>query len=286
MSSAHRKVTPVQTVRGIYRKLSRAWGPQHWWPAESPFEVIVGAILVQNTSWTNVEKAIANLRAADALSVKGVLELASAELEQLVRPSGYFRQKAARLKEFVALVDKQYSGSVDAMLATPTTQLREVLLTQKGIGPETSDSILLYGGQHPVFVVDAYTRRVLERHDAISAAATYDEVHALMQAALEGEPMAPNHATATLLDERPQVHSPSAMSRAERPVLAQIYNEMHGLMVQVGKHYCAKREPKCERCPLGDMLTHPVSDTFSDQPRSVASRAGRRASKAAAKPRV
>ena len=166
MSSARRKVTPKQTVRGIYRKLSRAWGPQHWWPAESPFEVIVGAILVQNTSWTNVEKAIANLRAADVLTIDGIRGLGIEDLEQIIRPSGYFRQKAARLKEFVALVDKQYSGSVDAMRATPTTQLREVLLAQKGIGPETADSILLYAGQHPVFVVDAYTRRVLERHDA------------------------------------------------------------------------------------------------------------------------
>jgi endonuclease III related protein len=286
VSSARRKVTPKQTVRGIYRKLSRAWGPQHWWPAESPFEVIVGAILAQNTSWTNVEKAIANLRAADVLTIDGIRGLGIEDLEQIIRPSGYFRQKAARLKEFVAFVDKQYSGSVDAMRATPTTQLREVLLAQKGIGPETADSILLYAGQHPVFVVDAYTRRVLGRHDAISAAATYDEVRELMQAALEHEPLVPNNATATLLAGRPQVHSPSAMSRAERPVLAHVYNEMHGLMVQLGKHYCAKREPKCELCPLGDMLTHPANDTFSSPPRSVASRAGRRASKAAAKPRV
>ena len=183
-------------------------------------------------------------------------------------------------------MDNQYSGSVDVMLATPTPQLREVLLAQKGIGPETSDSILLYAGQHPVFVVDAYTRRVLERHDAISETATYDEVRELVQAALEREPLAPNEATKTLLAERPQVHSSSAMSRAERPVLAQTYNEMHGLIVQLGKHYCAKREPKCEMCPLGDMLTHPVRDTSSGQSGSVASRARRRTSKAAAKPRV
>ncbi len=286
MNSVRRNATPAQTVRRIYRRLSRAWGPQHWWPGESPFEVIVGAILTQNTSWTNVEKAIANLRAAGVLSMAGVRGLASVELEQLIRPSGYFRQKAARLKDFVAFVDDQYSGSVGAMLATPTTQLREVLLAQKGIGPETADSILLYAGQHPVFVVDAFTRRVLERHDAISASATYDEVRELVQAALEREPLAPNKVTKGLLSERPQVHPPSAMSGASRPARAQVYNEMHGFFVQLGKHYCAKRAPECELCPLGDMLTHPVRDTSSAPSEPVASRAGWQASKAAAKPRV
>ena len=176
-----------KTIRAIYRKLSRAWGPQHWWPAETPFEVIAGAILTQNTSWTNVERALANLRAARKLSVEGIRESPLAELEQLVRSSGYFRQKALRLKNFIAFLDEKYGGSLDAMLSTPTQELRAELLAQKGIGPETADSILLYAGHHPIFVVDAYTRRVLERHDAVAPDAKYDEIRELVEHALQGE---------------------------------------------------------------------------------------------------
>ena len=138
--------------------------------------MIVGAILTQNTSWTNVERALAKLREAGVLSVEGIRGLPLGELEQLVRSSGYFRQKAQRLKNFIAFLDEKYRGSLDAMLATPTQQLRDELLAQKGIGPETADSILLYAGHHPIFVVDAYTRRVLERHDAVAADAKYDEI--------------------------------------------------------------------------------------------------------------
>ncbi len=286
MNSSRRKATPEQTVRDIYRKLSRDWGPQHWWPAESPFEVIVGSILTQNTSWTNVEKAITNLRAAHVLDIAGIRGLASVELEQIIRPSGYFRQKATRLKEFVAFIDGQYSGSVDEMLATLTPQLREELLAQKGIGPETADSILLYAGQHPVFVVDAYTRRVLERHDAIASGATYDEVREVVQSALEREPPTAIEVSKRLRADRPRAHPASAMSTAARPALAQAYNEMHGLIVQLGKHYCAKRAPKCEECPLGDMLPHPAMEISRAQGRSSAPRARGQASKRAAKPRV
>ncbi len=138
-------------MRAIYRKLSRAWGRQHWWPAETPFEVIVGAILTQNTSWTNVERAMANLRAAGVLSVEGIRELPLPKLEALVRSSGYFRQKAQRLKNFVAFVDARYEGSLEHMFTTPTEELRAELLAQNGIGPETADSILLYAGHHESF---------------------------------------------------------------------------------------------------------------------------------------
>jgi endonuclease-3 related protein len=245
-----------RTVRTIYRELSRAWGPQHWWPAETPFEVIVSAILTQNTSWTNVEQALGNLRTANVLSVAGIRALPLSELEQMIRPSGYFRQKAARLKDFVAVLDQQYGGSLDAMLARPTVQLREELLAQKGIGPETADSILLYAGQHAVFVVDAYTRRVLERHGAIPSDAHDDEVRELVERALQGEevmlPSAEERSAAA-----PQVHLPSVMSRASRATLAQAYNEMHGLFVQLGKHYCTKRNPKCETCPVRAFLPAP-----------------------------
>jgi endonuclease III related protein len=242
-----------QTVRTIYRELSHVWGPQHWWPAETPFEVIVGAILTQNTSWTNVERALGNLRSAKVLSVAAVRDASTAELEQLVKPSGYFRQKAARLKDFVAFLDRSYGGSLEVMLTRSTAQLRDELLAQKGIGPETADSILLYAGQHPIFVVDAYTRRVLERHEAISGEAGYDEVRELVEQALQREKRSSNTSAASQATA-PRVHPPSAMSMAPRSDKAQIYNEMHGLFVQLGKHYCAKSNPKCELCPLGAIL--------------------------------
>ena len=243
---------PEATVRAIYRKLSRTWGRQHWWPAETPFEVIVGAILTQNTSWTNVERAMANLRSAGVLSVAGIRELGLPRLEELVRSSGYFRQKAQRLKSFVAFLDARYGGSLKQMFATPTEQLREELLTQNGIGPETADSILLYAGNHEAFVVDAYTRRLLERHQAVSANAKYDEVRNLIQRALQREQPVESHRPRQ--QARPQVHEASAMSTAQRSPLAQVYNEMHGLLVQVGKHYCLKQKPRCEACPLGSVL--------------------------------
>src|SRR5579864_8893926 len=151
-------------LRQYYGTLHDAWGPQHWWPARTSFEVIVGAYLTQNTAWINVEKALINLRAAGLLSVSGIRRVPLRKLEMLIRPSGYFRQKARRLKGFVAFLDKNYSGSLAKLLAQPTVQLREELLALNGVGPETADSILLYSGNHPVFVVDAYTRRILDRH--------------------------------------------------------------------------------------------------------------------------
>jgi endonuclease III related protein len=252
-----RAPSPEQTVRAIYRKLARAWGPQHWWPAETPFEVIAGAILTQNASWTNVERALANLRAAGVLSVEGIRGLAIEQLETLIRSSGYFRQKAQRLKDFIAFLDEKHGGSLDAMLACPTPHLRAQLLALKGIGPETAGSILLYAGHHPIFVVDAYTRRVLERHEAVATGAKYDEIRTLVEAALQREKPFPVISSATLDPQRPEAHRPSAMSTAPRGRSAQVYNEMHGLIVQVGKHYCRKQKPKCDECPLGAMLPRP-----------------------------
>jgi endonuclease-3 related protein len=246
---------PEATVRAIYRKLSRSWGRQHWWPAETPFEVIVGAILTQNTSWSNVERAMANLRSAGVLDVDGIRQLPLLKLQALARPSGYFRQKAQRLKNFVAFLDTRYGGSLEQMFATPTEQLRAELLTQNGIGPETADSILMYAGNHESFVVDAYTRRILERHQAVSANAKYDEMRNLIELALRREK--PVESCGPSMQARPQVHHASAMSAAQRSPLAQVYNEMHGLLVQVGKHYCLKQQPKCEICPLGSLL--PIS---------------------------
>jgi endonuclease-3 related protein len=241
-----------------YRALYRAWGPQHWWPAETRFEVIVGAYLTQNTAWTNVELALANLRAARVLSVEGIREVSLRELERLIRPSGYFRQKAARLKTFIAFLDQQYGGSLDQLFAQPTEKLREELLGLNGVGPETADSILLYAGDHPVFVVDAYTRRVLQRHNVLPEKADYEEIRELFQRALapvvrEQEFLTANAAPLEQVF-RGASHPPSAMSTAARTALVQVYNEMHGLIVGVGKNYCGKSQAKCDECPLQRFL--------------------------------
>ena len=170
-----------RTLRAFYRTLLRAWGPQNWWPAQMRFEVIVGAFLTQNTAWGNVERALANLRRARCLSAAGIRRAPLSRLERLVRPAGYFRQKARRLKGFVTWLDANYGGSLERMLARPTDELRAELLELDGVGPETADSILLYAGGHAVFVVDTYTRRVLDRHrilplNAPPAVGSYDEI--------------------------------------------------------------------------------------------------------------
>lgn len=247
---AEKKTSPEAMVRAIYGTLAHSWGPQHWWPADGPFEVIVGAILTQNTSWTNVERAMASLRSAGALSLDGIRDLPLERLEQLVRSSGYYRQKASRLKTFVAFLDEKYGGSLERLFATPTLQLRAELLSLKGVGHETADSILLYAGNHEIFVVDAYARRVFERHGTIASSAKYDEIRALVEIALRGQQA---HGTA-LDNNKPIAHEPSPMSIANRSPLAQVYNEMHGLLVQVGKQYCHKAEAKCDECPIRGLL--------------------------------
>ena len=242
------------SIREYYRTLYRKWGPQHWWPAESQFEVIAGAYLTQNTSWKNVELALGGLRREKLLSLEGIRQVPLAQLETAIRPAGYFRQKAARLKTFVAFVDTKYRGSLAQMFATPTSDLREQLLGLNGVGPETADSILLYAGQHTVFVVDAYTRRILERHGITESKTTYEEIRRMCQAALVNEACHEDFPDSALDANSPVPHRPSRMSRAERSPLAQVYNDMHGLIVNVGKHYCLKSHPKCESCPLKDFL--------------------------------
>jgi len=246
-------------IRRYYRELYATWGPQHWWPAESRFEVIAGAYLTQNTAWTNVERALANLRSAGLLSVEGIRQVRLPRLERLIRPSGYFRQKARRLKTFIAFLDKEYKGSLDKLFSRPTAELREELLELNGVGPETADSILLYAGNHPVFVVDAYTRRVLERHNILPANSDYEEIRKLFEEALSDvahqEKEKPANERQRLESGfRGASHPPSAMSTATRTALVQVYNEMHGLIVGVGKHYCGKSQPKCDGCPLQPFL--------------------------------
>jgi endonuclease-3 related protein len=252
-------------IRSYYRTLLTAWGPQHWWPAHTPFEIIVGTFLTQNTAWTNVELALANLRAANLLSIEGIRRVPLPDLERRIRPSGYFRQKAQRLKAFVAFLDRQYSGSLENLFAQPTNSLREELLALNGIGPETADSILLYAGNHPVFVVDAYTRRILERHEIFPQKADYEEIRTWFERALAPaarkrkaeateETKSRWHGQNSSANFPGTVHAPSAMSTAPRTALAQVYNDMHGLIVGVGKHYCKKSQPHCDGCPLQRFL--------------------------------
>jgi endonuclease-3 related protein len=221
--------------------------------------VIVGAYLTQNTAWTNVEKALANLRGADMLTLSGIRRARLAKLERLIRPAGYFRQKAKRLKLFVQFLDREYKGSLSKLLPRPTEKLREELLSLEGIGPETADSILLYAGNHPVFVVDAYTRRILARHLSFSEKANYEEIRTLFEEALT--PVADSVGDSDGNEKynlpaglRVAAHPPSVMSRAKRTALVQVYNEMHGLIVGVGKNYCRKSQAKCDGCPLQKFL--------------------------------
>jgi len=247
-----------QTLRKYYHALYSAWGAQHWWPGETQFEVVVGAYLTQNTSWTNVERALANLRSAEVLSVDGIRKIRLSRLQRLIRPSGYFRQKAARIKLFVAFLDRTHDGSLEKLFSLPTNEIREQLLGLNGVGPETADSILLYAGNHPVFVVDAYTRRVLDRHGILPANADYEEIRQLFECALQPiankQERAPSSARPLPSGFPGTAHPPSAMSTAKRTALVQVYNEMHGLLVGVGKHFCGKSQAKCDGCPLQPFL--------------------------------
>jgi endonuclease-3 related protein len=247
-----------------YTALLARYGPQNWWPARSRFEVIVGAYLTQNTNWSNVEKAMANLRAARLLSISAMRKAPIAKLQALVRPSGYFRQKARNLKTFIAFLDRQYSGSLTRMFAQTTEKLRAELLDLNGVGPETADSILLYAGNHPVFVVDAYTRRVLLRHGIIGQKAPYEEIRRMMEQAISSS------AAESLVVKNPASdprHPVSRMSRSARSALAQHYNELHALIVRVGNHYC-RTKPSCEGCPLQPFLKTSAGATAQDTPES------------------
>lgn len=201
----------------IYLELYGAYGPRHWWPGESPFEVMVGAILTQNTSWRNVEKAIQKLKEKRVLDPPGIYRIQKSQLASLVKSSGYFRIKADRLKSFVNFLFKEYDGNIKKMGKERMGALREKLLGVKGIGAETADSILLYGLKKPIFVVDAYTKRILLRHGVISEEASYEEVQKLFMDHL--------------------------------PIDEKLFNEYHALFVHLGKTVC-KKTPRCDRCPI------------------------------------
>lgn len=221
--------TPAQRLRRMHDLLADAYGPQHWWPAESAFEVVLGAYLTQNTAWKAVERSLANLRAAGALTLEGIRGLKVEQLQNLIRPSGFQSRKAPALKAFVAMVDVEYGGSLSRLTEEPTDRLRERLLSLQGVGQETADAILLYALNHPVPVADEYLRRITKRHgllDRTEGSKGYESMAALTREAFAGD-------------------APSALPR--------LFNETHALIVAVGKAHCG-RAPRCAGCPLaGDL---------------------------------
>lgn len=219
----------AQRLRSMHDWLFQAYGPQHWWPAKTPFEVILGAYLTQNTSWKAVERSLNNLRAAGALTVDGLRTLPLRKLQRLIQPSGFYTRKTPALKAFLAMLDKEFSGSLDSLAAAPTTSLRRRLLALPGVGPETADAILLYALGHPVPIADEYLRRIAERHQLLVPA--------------------PGH-------NRKGYESLTALTRqafaADAPRdQARLFNEFHALTVAVGKAHC-RRAAHCAGCPLAD----------------------------------
>lgn len=205
----------------IHDRLYAAYGPQKWWPGETPFEVLVGAVLVQNTAWRNVERALANLREQGLMTPRKLYALAPEDLAEHIRSAGYFRLKAQRLRNLLKLIVERYDGSLAALFDQGVESLRRELLTVNGIGPETADSIVLYAAGLPSFVVDTYTHRILSRHGWIEPEADY--------------------------------HRLKEHFESQLPVDVPLYNEFHALLVRVGNHHCRKT-PNCEGCPLAELL--------------------------------
>lgn len=206
----------------VYQSLINHCGEQHWWPAESRLEMIVGAILTQNTSWTNVEKALSNLRKNDALNFQTLEKVSQEQLIEWIRPAGFFNQKSAYIQEMISNVRKKFDGSLDALFSLELSSLRKELLSWKGIGKETADSIILYAAGKPIFVIDAYTQRICRRHGWIEEKANYDDVAKLFTDSL--------------------------------PKDVQLFNEYHALIVRTCKDYCTARNPNCNECPLKEFL--------------------------------
>jgi len=212
----------------IYDILLETFGSQYWWPGDSTFEIILGAILTQNTSWANVAKAIENIKTAELMSAEKLYQLDNSQLEPLIRSAGYFRLKAKRLKNFLDWLFDNYQGNLENVQRVSTDYLREQLLSINGIGPETADSILLYGFGRPRFVVDTYTARIMTRHGLIEPGADYDSLQYLFEGNL--------------------------------PADVKLFNEFHALLVCVGKDFC-KPKAKCDKCPLRH-LPHDLEPEF------------------------
>jgi len=219
----------MRELRNIYKKLYRCFGPQKWWPGDDPFEIAVGAILTQNTNWGNVEQAIRNLKKNGVLSPHGIYGLSVHDLASLIKPAGYFNVKAQRLRSFLEFLSNDYHGRMANMMLDDADHLRQKLLKVHGIGPETADSILLYALEKPVFVIDAYTKRVLSRHGIMASEKSYDELQELFHDSFKRD--------------------------------VRLYNEYHALFVRVGKTFCKRTKPLCEQCPLNDMLSSVYSES-------------------------
>lgn len=215
---------PAARLRTMHERLAAVYGPQHWWPAETAFEVILGAYLTQNTAWKAVERSLENLRAAGALSIEGLRAISEEKLRELIRPSGFITRKAPALKAFVAMLDAEFGGRLEHLAAAPTTDLRLRLLALPGVGEETADAILLYALGHAVPVADEYLRRIAERHGLLDPAPRprYQAFSELTRQAFAADP---------------------------RSLHARLFNEFHALTVAVGKAHCG-RTPRCEGCPL------------------------------------
>jgi len=236
------KLTPPARLRLMHDQLAKAYGPQHWWPAKTPFEVILGAYLTQNTAWKAVERSLANLREAGALTVDGLRALSVADLQRLIRPSGFHTRKAPALKAFLAMLDEEFAGSLDRLAAAPTAKLRQRLLELPGVGPETADAILLYALGHPVPVADEYLHRIAERHQLLETPPGrkhYDALIQLTRQAFAADP-APGH--------------------------ARLFNEFHALTVAVGKAHCGGTA-RCDGCPLVGDLAHVDKNPAASSPR-------------------
>ncbi|MFO8031664.1 MAG: endonuclease III domain-containing protein [Desulfohalobiaceae bacterium] len=208
----------------MYEAMYDTLGPSSWWPGHSALEVCLGAILTQNTNWANVEKALENLKKKELLHADRLLQLSQEELAELIRPAGYFRIKAARVQNFLQFLRQEVDLDVLALAREDLQVLRPKILTINGIGPETADSILLYALHQPVFVVDAYTQRILSRHALIPEEVSYQELQDFFMDAL--------------------------------PRDVGLYNEFHALLVRTGKNWCKKKQAKCGECPLQSFLEH------------------------------
>jgi endonuclease-3 related protein len=206
----------------VYERMLAKFGPQNWWPGDSPFEIMVGAVLVQNTAWRNVEHAINNLREAGIMEPHALYKVPPEELAELIRPAGYYQVKTKRLRNLLRYLIEQHDGSLEAMFSRSAASLRADLLEINGIGSETADAILLYAGGLPTFVVDTYTHRILARHGWLDYEASYADIKDYFESAL--------------------------------PEDASLYNEYHALLVRIGKDYCKRTAPNCDGCPLADLL--------------------------------
>lgn len=244
------RMSPAARLRRMHDALVKAYGPQEWWPAETPFEVILGAYLTQNTSWRAVERSLANLRGAGALTLEGLRHLRLDELQRLIQPSGFFTRKAPALKAFVAMVDQEFGGSLERMAAAPLSAVRTRLLKLPGVGPETADAILLYALGKPVPVADEYLRRIAERHELLELPQTRGQTAYNALAGLTGQ----------------------AFASDPEEQRAMLFNEFHALTVAVGKAHCG-RVPRCEGCPLAADLVNLSS--LPKEPQSAGQRNGK-----------